>query len=154
MGGCVHQLSRLAGVAREPIVVDPFFRDQFEMAKATPQYSRLIQSLPAVIACTEHQLRQLVKILCREMHEVFVRRGISIPPWRSKESLLSKWKLPAGAYPDRDRAFVTSAPTLLSTTSCSATGVAVAASAMCSRPVDARSTREEHASGAICGVPP
>lgn len=73
------------------------------MAKATPQYLRLIQALPEVVVCTPSQLRQLVKILCREMHEGFTRGGICIPPWRSKDSLLSKWKLPASAYPCRDR---------------------------------------------------
>lgn len=103
-----------AGLVREPIIVDPFFRDQFEMAKATPQYMRLIQSLPQVVACTECQLRQLVKILCREMHEVFTRRGICIPPWRSKDSLLSKWKLPAAAYPRRDRVELSTYPAMQS----------------------------------------
>eukprot|EP00892_Ulva_mutabilis_P003379 jgi/Ulvmu1/1412/UM011_0141.1 len=106
-------VSGAGGIAREAIVVDPFFRDQFEMAKATPHYIRLIQSLPVVIVCTENQLRQLVKILCQEMHEVFVKRGISIPPWRSKDSILSKWKLPAAAYPGRDRVLVPAPPALV-----------------------------------------
>lgn len=88
------------------------------MAKATPQYSRLIQSLPQVVACTESQLRQLVKILCREMHEVFTRRGISIPPWRSKDSLLSKWKLPAAAYPSRDWVQLSPYPAMQSAACC------------------------------------
>ena len=74
--------------------MDPFFRDQFEMAKATPAYMRFMEELPEVLVSTEAQLRQLVKILCREMHEAFVKQGASIPPWRGKESLLSKWRLP------------------------------------------------------------
>jgi PDDEXK-like family of unknown function len=81
--------------------VDPFFRDQFEMAKATPSYMRFMDALPQVLVSTEAQLRQLVKILCREMHEAFVKHGASIPPWRGKESLLSKWRLPRLHYPER-----------------------------------------------------
>ena len=83
-----------AGTEREPLIIDPFFRDQFEMAKATPAYMRFMDELPEVLVTTEAQLRQLVKILCREMHEAFVKHGASIPPWRGKESLLSKWRLP------------------------------------------------------------
>lgn len=113
-------LFRAAGLVRDPIIVDPFFRDQFEMAKATPQYLRLIQSLPEVIACTESQLRQLVKIVCREMHEVFTRRGICIPPWRSKDSLLSKWKLPAAAHPGRDLVEALPCPAMQSSALCTA----------------------------------
>lgn len=64
------------------------------MAKATPSYMRFMEAIPQVLVSTEAQLRQLVKILCREMHEAFVKHGASIPPWRGKESLLSKWRLP------------------------------------------------------------
>lgn len=90
-----------AGTEREPLIVDPCFRDQFEMAKATPSYMRFMDALPQVLVSTEPQLRQLVKILCREMHEAFVMHGASIPPWRGKESLLSKWRLPRLSHPDR-----------------------------------------------------
>ena len=75
-------------------MVDPVFRDQFEMANPTSSYTRLMAALPAVFVGSEHHLHQLVTIVCREMHTAFTTPGVSIPPWRSKTSFLSKWKIP------------------------------------------------------------
>ena len=77
------------------MVVDPDFRGQFEMAKPTRGYEAVMAAVPRAFVGTEARLQQLVKLICREMHRTFLEQGASIPPWRSKESLLSKWRLPA-----------------------------------------------------------
>jgi hypothetical protein len=64
------------------------------MAKPTNRYASIMAALPIVFVGSEHYLQQLVKLICREMHNAFTVQGVSIPPWRSKESLLSKWKVP------------------------------------------------------------
>lgn len=76
-------------------MIDTDFRGQFEMAKPTRGYEAVMAAMPRVFVGTEARLQQLVKLVCREMHRTFLDQGASIPPWRSKESLLSKWRLPA-----------------------------------------------------------
>lgn len=70
------------------------FRDQFEIANPTATYARVMTAVPAMFVGPEHHLQQLVTIVCREMHNAFMAQGVSIPPWRSKTSFLSKWKVP------------------------------------------------------------
>lgn len=88
--------ARTAERQAEVVVVDPVFRDQFEMANPTTTYARVMSAVPSVFVGPVHHLQQLVSIICREMHTAFTAQGVSIPPWRSKTSFLSKWKIPAG----------------------------------------------------------
>lgn len=83
-----------AGRLLEPLIVDPDFRGQFEMAKQTQDYQAVMAVVPKVCVGTEQRVQQLVKLLCREMHRTFLEQGSSIPPWRSCESFLAKWHLP------------------------------------------------------------
>ena len=50
--------------------------------------------IPRAFVGIESSLQQLVKLICVEMHRAFTTQNVSIPPWRSKESFLSKWKVP------------------------------------------------------------
>ena len=64
------------------------------MAKPTTRYATVMDAVPGVFVGLESHLQTLVKLLCVEMHRAFTTQGASIPPWRSKESFLSKWKVP------------------------------------------------------------
>jgi hypothetical protein len=73
----------------EPLVIDPAFRDQFEMAKPTQRYSEIMQSLPQLFVGPLADLHQLVKLLCVEMHQAFSDSGVSIPPCASHLHVVS-----------------------------------------------------------------
>ena len=46
--------------------------------------------LPSVVVGTAAHLTPLVQLLCAEMGLAFEQHGLSLPPWRSCKSLLSK----------------------------------------------------------------
>lgn len=52
-------------------VIDPHFREQFEIARPTPSYQGLLASIPDVVVLTEGQCIQLVQLLCHELGECF-----------------------------------------------------------------------------------
>ena len=79
-------------------MVDPVFRDQFEIGKSTPRYASLLSSLPEVFIGPFENLTRLVLFLCAEMATSFAEAeggcvGV-LPPWRLPGSMLSKWSIP------------------------------------------------------------
>ena len=71
-------------------VLQPHFREQFEISHPTPRYSGLLAMLPSVMVGTAAQLTPLVQLLCAEMSLAFEQHGLSLPPWRQSKSILSK----------------------------------------------------------------
>ena len=47
--------------------------------------------MPAVYAGSAARLAAIVRLVCAEMGAAFAERGTVTPPWRSAQSLLSKW---------------------------------------------------------------
>ncbi|KAL4431017.1 hypothetical protein ABPG75_006273 [Micractinium tetrahymenae] len=82
--------------AGNDFIVEPHFREQFEISHPTPRYSGLLALLPAVLVASAEQITALVQLLCAEMSLAFEHHGLSLPPWRQSKSLLSKW-LPSKA---------------------------------------------------------
>ena len=56
-------------------VIDPHFREQFEIARPTPSYKGLLAAIPEVVVLTETQCIQLVHLLCHELGECFKQVG-------------------------------------------------------------------------------
>ena len=75
-------------------MVDPVFRDQFEIGKSTPRYASLLSSLPDVFIGPFENLTPLVLFLCAEIAMSFAEAegGCVLPPWRLPGSMLSKWR--------------------------------------------------------------
>lgn len=46
-------------------LIDPCFRDQFAIPKATHRYQSLLAAVPPVFVGPEERLRQLVELLCQ-----------------------------------------------------------------------------------------
>lgn len=74
------------------IIVDPRFREQFQIAHTTPRYERLLSAAPAEIVAPSDRLAQLVEIMCAEMATAFTETGTPLPPWRQTAAMLSKWQ--------------------------------------------------------------
>ena len=52
-------------------VVDPHFREQFEIARPTTSYRGLLAAIPDVVVLPEEQVSHLVQMLCHELGECF-----------------------------------------------------------------------------------
>jgi len=73
-------------------VIDPCFREQFEIANPTVQYSTVLSEVPREFVGTEERVTQLVELLSGELKKSFQATGSTLPPWRHSSSILSKWK--------------------------------------------------------------
>jgi len=73
-------------------LVDPKFREQFEIAHATPRYEAALAAAPADFVGTEERIVPLVELLCAEMSAAFRAAGATLPPWRQAGAMLSKWR--------------------------------------------------------------
>ena len=80
----------------QEFIIGPCFQDHFTIPHHTARYTGLLSLLPTTLVATPSQLKQLVNLLCAEMHIAFEQCGFSLPPWRKAQSLLSKW-LPSKA---------------------------------------------------------
>ena len=73
-------------------MVDPIFKEQFEIAKPTARYAALLASLPDVFVGPLEHVIPLVSFLCSEIAAAFREEGALLPPWRQASSMLSKWR--------------------------------------------------------------
>ena len=65
--------------AGEAYLVDPKFKEQFEIAHPTERYVELLDAVPAFFVGTEHRLVTLVELLCSEMSAAFQTTGTLQP---------------------------------------------------------------------------
>eukprot|EP00891_Asterochloris_glomerata_P001866 jgi/Astpho2/1866/Aster-00391 len=96
---CFHHLHHEFLVVTTPgtqdeLILDPSFREQFEIPHATVPYQQVLQVVPEEFVGTASRLVPLVQTLCAEMAAAFRASGATLPPWRWAKSMLSKW-LPA-----------------------------------------------------------
>ena len=73
-------------------IIDPAFREQFDIAHATPRYQQILAAIPATFVGTEERLVALVRALCQEIQGVFMQQNATLPPWRDVAAQLSKWR--------------------------------------------------------------
>ena len=73
-------------------LVDPKFREQFEIAHASPRYAAVLAAAPADFVGTEERIVPLVELMCAEMSAAFRAAGATLPPWRQAGAMLSKWR--------------------------------------------------------------
>jgi uncharacterized protein (TIGR01615 family) len=83
------------------LIVDPLFREQFAIPQPSAMYQALLELVPLEFVGTASRLIPLVQCLCAEMVASFESKGLTLPPWRRAQSMLSKW-LPTKS---RDQAF-------------------------------------------------
>lgn len=73
------------------LVVDIDFKSQFELARPTPAYKQLTDSVPTIFVGTEDKLIKVISILCSAAKQSLKERGLHIPPWRTTSYMQSKW---------------------------------------------------------------
>lgn len=50
-----------------------------------------LQAVPPCLVGTSAKLQAVVKLLCEEMTSAFKSQGLPVPPWRTRQAMLSKW---------------------------------------------------------------
>lgn len=80
--------------AQHPVsyIVDPAFREQFEIPHVSTRYAAILAHLPRVFIGTEERVGPLVELLCSEIGAAFKLAGATLPPWRASPAMLSKWR--------------------------------------------------------------
>lgn len=73
------------------LILDIDFKSQFEVARPTPTYEELTDTLPTVFVGSESKLNRIISILCSAAEESLRERGLHIPPWRTATYMQSKW---------------------------------------------------------------
>ncbi|RVW34380.1 hypothetical protein CK203_092168 [Vitis vinifera] len=72
-------------------IVDLDFAGEFEIARPTDQYKRLIQTLPRVFIGKSEDLKKIVKLTCDAAKRSLKSRGLHLPPWRKNRYMQNKW---------------------------------------------------------------
>lgn len=93
------------------IVIELSFRGEFEMARASEEYKRLVRRLPEVFIGKSERLKTLIKILCGAAKKCMKDRKIHMGPWRKYKYVQAKW------FGTCERSLVTPSPAP-STTGC------------------------------------
>lgn len=73
------------------VVVELDFRAEFEMARASPEYNRLIEPLPHVFVGKAERLGSLIKILCDAAKKCMKENKMHMGPWRKHKYVQAKW---------------------------------------------------------------
>ncbi|XP_044465668.1 uncharacterized protein LOC123195869 [Mangifera indica] len=85
----VEKLSSKKGEMR--VVIELNFRGEFEMARASEEYKRLISRLPEVFVGKTERLKALIKILCAAAKKCMKEKKMHMAPWRKQKYMQAKW---------------------------------------------------------------
>lgn len=71
--------------------VDLDFASEFEIARPTNSYARLLQQLPEVFVGTGNDLKQILRTASDAAKASLKSRGLHLPPWRKHRFTQNKW---------------------------------------------------------------
>ncbi|GMH12097.1 hypothetical protein Nepgr_013938 [Nepenthes gracilis] len=75
------------------VIIELNFKAEFEMARASTEYDRLINWLPEVYVGKPERLRDLIKILCGAAKKCMEENKMHMAPWRKHKYMQAKWLL-------------------------------------------------------------
>lgn len=73
------------------MVIELNFQAEFEMARASEEYTRLISILPEVYVGKSERLRDIIKILCGAAKKCMKEKKMHLGPWRKHKYMQAKW---------------------------------------------------------------
>lgn len=73
------------------VIVELNFRGEFEMAKASEEYNRLVSKLPEVFVGKIERLLSLTTILCSAAKKCMKEKKMHLGPWRKTRYMQAKW---------------------------------------------------------------
>lgn len=71
--------------------VDLDFVPEFEIARPTAQYQRLVQSLPNIFVGKIEELTQVLKVMSAAAKRSLKSRDLHLPPWRKHRYMRNRW---------------------------------------------------------------
>ncbi|KAG8371691.1 hypothetical protein BUALT_Bualt13G0114600 [Buddleja alternifolia] len=72
-------------------LIDLDFAAEFEIARPTSSYERLLQCLPRVFVGNSEDLKRILKVICAAAKRSLKSRGLYLPPWRKHRFMQNKW---------------------------------------------------------------
>ncbi|XP_068666654.1 uncharacterized protein [Aristolochia californica] len=73
------------------VVIEVDFLGEFEMARASREYNKLISRLPQVFVGKAERLKNLIKILCGAAKKCMKENKMHMGPWRKHKYMQAKW---------------------------------------------------------------
>ncbi|KAK9089257.1 hypothetical protein Scep_028339 [Stephania cephalantha] len=73
------------------VVIELNFRAEFEMARASDEYKRLVDSLPRVFVGKPSKLVGVIKIMCSAAKKCMKKNKMHMGPWRKNKYMEAKW---------------------------------------------------------------
>ncbi|GAU42846.1 hypothetical protein TSUD_387390 [Trifolium subterraneum] len=73
------------------VMIELNFKAEFEMAKGSDEYNKLIKKLPEVFVGKEERLSNLIKILCIAAKKCMKDKKMHMGPWRKQKYMEAKW---------------------------------------------------------------
>ncbi|KAL9245669.1 hypothetical protein vseg_019294 [Gypsophila vaccaria] len=75
------------------MIVDIDFKSQFEVARPSESYKKLLNKIPSIFVGNKPQLSTLITLLCSACEDSLKDQGLHVPPWRRPTYMKSKWNL-------------------------------------------------------------
>ncbi|XP_078431291.1 uncharacterized protein LOC144703082 [Wolffia australiana] len=83
------------------VVIEVCFRAEFEMARGSEEYRRLVARLPEVFVGKPERLRGVIKAVCAAAKRCMEENKMHMPPWRKSKYMQAKWLSPCERQPPR-----------------------------------------------------
>ncbi|KAK1428510.1 hypothetical protein QVD17_17345 [Tagetes erecta] len=71
--------------------IDVNFVGEFDIARETEHFRRLLRHIPTVFVGKNEDLKQIVKLLTDATKRSLKTRGLLLPPWRKNRFMQKKW---------------------------------------------------------------
>ncbi|KAL5576737.1 hypothetical protein UlMin_018436 [Ulmus minor] len=85
----VENSSRKKGQVR--VIIELNFKAEFEMARASEDYNKLVQRLPEVFVGKVERLHSLIKVMCSAAKKCMKEKKMHLGPWRKYKYMQAKW---------------------------------------------------------------
>ncbi|KAM3229104.1 hypothetical protein ACQJBY_060182 [Aegilops geniculata] len=89
--GSYEYIDVIAGGGETRYIVDIGFAAEFEVARSTEEYEAVRTALPEVLIARPEHLRQVVKLAASAARRSLKSSGLSVPPWRKRRFMMTKW---------------------------------------------------------------
>ncbi|PPR84716.1 hypothetical protein GOBAR_AA35997 [Gossypium barbadense] len=74
------------------VIVELNLRAEFEIARASDDYNRLVQRLPQIYVGKVERLNNVIKILCLAAKKCMKEKKMHMGPWRKHSYMQAKWR--------------------------------------------------------------
>lgn len=75
----------------ERLLVDIDFKSEFEIARPTKTYKRILQNLPYIFVGKSDRLQKTISLVAESAKQSLKKKGMPVPPWRKAEYVKAKW---------------------------------------------------------------